>query len=417
MNNRLVQHDLLDIKEELEFIWENTSDAIFVLNEHGAIIKANPFVEKLFGWSEVELLTEQIPPFIPDKSLISQRNFIERIKSERTIKDVYRMRTKRNGEQIEVLASYELVTYKDRNVIVATYKDVSDLKESEQRFKSLFMNNPDGIWSIDLDGIINSVNPALEKQLGFKEEEIVGSHYSEMNVWKDENDFQKNAEHLNATLSGQTQEYEITLTKKDTQEVQLVVKTIPITVRGKIVGLYGINKDITKQKQLEKELERLAYTDSLTGLPNRRAVTNLIEESLNNSKKIGLLFLDIDDFKQINDKLGHDAGDQLLIQFTDRVENIVLTCGLFGRLSGDEFVVIIQNLEKREQAVELAKKILHVLIQPFHLSGKEVHISSSIGIAYSPEHGKNKTTLLKSADNALYRAKEQGKNTLYVFQS
>ena len=416
MSDRLVQNDLLDLKEELEFIWENTSDAIFVLNEHGAIIKANPFVEKLFGWSEMELLKEQIPPFISDKSFISQRNFIERIKKEITIKDAYRTRMKKNGELIEILASYRLATFNNRNVIVATYKDISDIKESEQRFKSLFINNTDGIWSIDLEGFITSVNPALEKQLGYKQEELIGIHFSELNVWNDENHLMKNSEHIYATFEGQTQEYEISLLKKDLSKIILKVKTIPITVRGKVVGIYGINKDITKQKQLEKELETLAYTDSLTGIPNRRAVTQQIEKALNSSNKLGLLFLDIDDFKQVNDELGHDAGDKLLIQFTNRIKNILSSNTIFGRLSGDEFVIIIPNLESSIKAEELGNTLLHAFKQPFYLNGIDVIISSSIGIAFSPEHGQDKMSILKSADKALYCAKEQGKSKLFVFR-
>ena len=416
MSDRLVQSGLLELKEELQFIWENTTDAIFVLNEHGAIIKANPFVEKLFGWSEVELLKEQIPPFISDKSLISQRNFIERIKKEVTIKDAYRTRMKKNGEHIEILASYRLATFNNRNVIVATYKDISDIKESEQRFKSLFINNTDGIWSIDLEGFITSVNPALEKQLGYKQDELIGIHFSKLNVWNDKNHLMKNSEHIYATFKGQTQEYEISLLKKDLSKIILKVKTIPITVRGKVVGLYGINKDITKQKQLEKELETLAYTDSLTGIPNRRAVTQQIESALKRSNKLGLLFLDIDDFKQINDELGHDAGDKLLIQFTDRIKNIVSPNAIFGRLSGDEFVIIIPDLKSSKIAEELGNNVLHSLKQSFYLNGIEVIISSSIGIAYSPEHGEDKMSILKSADKALYCAKEQGKNKLFVFR-
>ena len=416
MSENFVQNDLLDLKEELEFIWENTSDAIFVLNEQGAIIKANPFVEKLFGWSEQELIKEQIPPFISDKSLISQRNFIERIKQEITIKDAYRTRMKKNGELIEVLASYRLATFKNRNVIVATYKDISDIKESEQRFKSLFINNTDGIWSIDLEGVINSVNPALEKQLGYKEDELIGTHFSELNVWNNKNQLKKNSEHISATFEGQTQEYEISLLKKDSTKIILKVKTIPITVRGKVVGLYGINKDITKQKQLERELELLAYTDSLTGIPNRRAVTQQIESAFISSNKVGVLFLDIDDFKQVNDELGHDSGDKLLIQFTHRIKKILSTNTIFGRLSGDEFVVIIPDLESSNQTEELGNTILRALKQPFYLNGMDVNISSSIGIAYSPEHGKDKKSILKSADKALYCAKEQGKNKLFIFR-
>ena len=410
MNNKYGQNDLIQLKDELQFIWENTTEAVFVLNEQGSIIKANPFVEKLFGWSESELMKELIPPFISDKSLISQKNFIERIKKEITIKDAYRTRTKRNGEEVEILASYKLATFNNKNVIVVTYKDISDIKESEQRFKSLFMNNPDGIWSIDLQGYITSVNPALEKQLGYKEAELVGTHYSDLNVWNNESNLSKNEKHIVETFAGQTQEYELQLMKKNLTEVILKVKTIPITVRGKVVGLYGINKDITKQKSLEAELEKLAYTDSLTGLPNRRAVSSIIEEVLTKSKNVGLLFLDIDNFKRINDQLGHEAGDNLLIQFSKRISEIISPSEVFGRLSGDEFVIMIPELHSKLYAEKVAQTILHSLETPLRLNGEEIFVSTSIGIAYSPDHGKDKASILRSADSALYRAKEQGKN-------
>ena len=233
-------------------------------------------------------------------------------------------------------------------LINASSSDIRKLSEniqiSEEYYRSLFENNTDFVYSTDLEGRFNSVNPTFLKTFGYSEEELIGK-LSISFIF--EEDIPRIKRHFYRTLSGKEQFYEIWIPSKS-GEVQLFhIKNIPITVDGHCVGLFGIGRNITEQKKTEEKITYLAYFDAETGLPNRIKFRELAEEFISRAKKkkrrIGVLFLDIDRFKLINDTLGHSAGDQILIELAERIKNALPKGAYLGRFGSDKFTILISK--------------------------------------------------------------------------
>jgi len=185
-----------------------------------------------------------------------------------------------------------------------------------------------------------------------------------------------------------------------------------------MTGYRGVSSDITKRKMTEMEVEFLAFHDPLTGLPNRVMLQDRFEQvktfCLREKTKLGLLFLDLDHFKKINDSLGHDIGDLLLKEVAKRLEESVRKSDSIARIGGDEFLIIAPGLTKSEDVVQVAEKILDALQRPFYLDDREIYTSTSIGMSIYPDDAETFEVLRKNADMAMYQAKESGRN-LYRF--
>lgn len=191
------------------------------------------------------------------------------------------------------------------------------------------------------------------------------------------------------------------------------VVTPVLDEQGKVSQLVIVSRDISERKGYEAKLQRLAYHDPLTDLPNRRLFGELVEQAFEDAKltkrKVGIMYMDLDGFKEINDTHGHDIGDELLVQFTRRVRENLREIDVFARMGGDEFTILLPRMEKLYVNV-VAKRILQAIQEPFSINGHSIKITSSIGIALYPDHGVNVEGLIKNADSAMYQAKVNGKN-------
>jgi diguanylate cyclase (GGDEF)-like protein/PAS domain S-box-containing protein len=215
---------------------------------------------------------------------------------------------------------------------------------------------------------------------------------------------------------------ELALARTNGQVRQLSTSKIPLRDRaGRVFGIAGIGLDITDRKRAEERILHLASNDSLTGLPNRAAFSELLNAAINRSRQAGtrfaLLFVDLDDFKMINDTLGHQAGDAMLKQTAIRLRETVHPESVPARLGGDEFVVLCQNAAELEHLEVLASRILAALTAPMRWLNQECRISASIGISIYPIDATTERTLMKCADSAMYAAKQDGKNNYRLYSS
>jgi diguanylate cyclase (GGDEF)-like protein len=189
---------------------------------------------------------------------------------------------------------------------------------------------------------------------------------------------------------------------------------------GKPTGFRGIIRDITERKRAEERIEYMATHDALTGLPNRLMFSQLLNQAIRsaqrNKRQLAVFFIDLDRFKAINDSLGHEAGDQLLQEIAKRFKQSLRAVDVVGRLGGDEFIILIEDVDELSQVGTLAHKILSSAIKPIVLLGEECRVTASIGISVYPRDGEDEQTLMKNADMAMYFAKEKGKNN-YQFYS
>jgi diguanylate cyclase (GGDEF)-like protein len=206
---------------------------------------------------------------------------------------------------------------------------------------------------------------------------------------------------------------EVSLARPDGGQLDLEVAVHPLS-SGRNRVVCAVLRDVSERKQVEQRIRHQAYHDGLTQLPNRALFNDRLAVSLAQARRalenVGVLLLDLDHFKTINDTMGHDLGDELLVQASDRLRRCVRDGDTIARLGGDEFVVLLPRLESPTHAGHVAERILNALRAPFSLGGREVHISSSIGVSVHPQDGDDASTLFRNADLAMYHAKQQGRN-------
>jgi diguanylate cyclase (GGDEF)-like protein/PAS domain S-box-containing protein len=309
--------------------------------------------------------------------------------------------------------------------ISETKRAEARLRESEARFRTILDNSPTKIHVKDLEGRYVLINRLSEELFGVTDAEARGKTTAEIFPKEIADAFMGHDREVIET--GDTIEEEEEWTRKDGVHTFLTVKFPIPDADGNISAVGAIGTDITERKRSQAHIEQIALHDTLTGLPNRFLFHQRLGEMLAQAKrhedKLALMFLDLDDFKGVNDTLGHDAGDELLKAVAERLQAQLRETDILSRrentlarLGGDEFILILTDLADPMDSVTVAERILARMGNPFSISGNEVHCSISIGIAIYPTHGTDPEQLLKTADMALYRAKAEGRNT-YCFYS
>ncbi|HKW60316.1 MAG TPA: EAL domain-containing protein, partial [Candidatus Dormibacteraeota bacterium] len=286
------------------------------------------------------------------------------------------------------------------------------LQESEKRMRSVLDNVSDGLATIDQNGIIESANPAVGKLFGYSESELMGESASILIATTHRSAFDNYLQRrlaLDAHGSGGAHE---TMGKRKNGSLfplEFVVSSMQVGSRHLFIATL---RDISERKAHTDALEYQALHDALTGLPNRSLFGDRLRQALlaarRNQKMFGVLLLDLDRFKDINDALGHDRGDSLLQEVTARLRGVLRATDTIARLGGDEFAVLTTDARHPEDVVSTAKKILASLEGPFAIADQMVETGASIGIAMYPVHGDDPSTLLRRADVAMYVAKRSG---------
>ncbi len=296
------------------------------------------------------------------------------------------------------------------------------LKESARELRlsaQVFEASNEAIAILDNRFRIVSVNPALERISGYLQSDVVGRHCAEQLIGEpaDGETWRNTVARLRSTRhwAGEAQ-----LHRADGSRYPGWISLGAVTSdTGRATHFVVSISDISERKLTEQRLRHLAEYDALTGLPNRTLLldrmSTALESARRNRKHLGVLFIDLDRFKNINDSLGHAVGDGLLRQVASRLSAVVRATDTVSRLGGDEFVVLLTDLDTAGRAAAVASKILKALATPYEVSGHEMSITPSIGITVSPEDGDNRDLLLKNADAAMYYAKENGRNSYQFF--
>ncbi|MCP4288556.1 MAG: EAL domain-containing protein [Gammaproteobacteria bacterium] len=307
------------------------------------------------------------------------------------------------------------------------------LEASEHRYRFIVNNSPDIIYMLDNNGIFVFVNDRINTLLGYQADEMLGQHYSEF-VHKDDIDKAKYVFDERRTGSRASHNIEFRLLCKGSTLPYRYFESRSITIelsamgvyseqkkdlKEEFVGTYGVVRDISERKRAEEVINFQLYHDLLTKLPNRalfRDRLNLaISQAKRNKTKLAVMFLDMDRFKVINDSLGHLAGDQLLQTIALRLHSCLRDGDTLARVGGDEFNLLVPDINGREDASMVARKILERLKEPVVVDGYEVFVSFSIGIAIFPEDGQTIDVLVKNSDMAMYHIKTHGKNGYEFF--
>lgn len=301
--------------------------------------------------------------------------------------------------------------------------DVTRQREDFNRQKLsavVLENTSEGVVVTDHNNRIIEVNEALLHITGYEREELLGQEPNILSSGTHDRDFY--AEVWEQLQNQGVWRGEIWDRRKN-GELFSAWQTINMIRNdaGEVLNYVSIFSDISAIRQSQEKLDFLAYHDPLTSLPNRvlfmDRLTQALEKSAREKTKLAIIFIDLDRFKNINDTLGHALGDKLLVDAASRFLMNIRKSDTVARLGGDEFVVLLENIESDEHIVYFAEKLLNTFIDPFVINENHLHLSLSMGICISPDDGRDVETLLKNADAAMYRAKEQGRNGFQFFTS
>ena len=293
------------------------------------------------------------------------------------------------------------------------------LRESEERYRDLFENANDLIQSVAMDGSFDYVNRAWHETLGYSEEEIRSLNMFDI-VHPDSRDHC--LEMFKRVIAGERLDHvEAEFVTKKGRSIWVEGNAFARFRDGKPVATRGIFRDVTERKRAEEAVSHMAYHDALTDLPNRALLKDRLNLALAQAKRnkhmLAVMFLDLDQFKAVNDTAGHKQGDRLLQSVGKQLKELVREGDTVAREGGDEFILLLPEVTGAEHAATIADRILKSFQGPRVLAGHEFHITTSIGVTVYPADGGDAETLLRNADIAMYRAKEEGRDNFQIYSA
>ncbi|MFD0698193.1 EAL domain-containing protein [Paenibacillus sp. GCM10027628] len=399
-------------------VFYKVMESIMITDSGGVILSVNPAFSATTGYTEEEAVG-QTPRIL--YSGIQETAFYIHMWAKIHETGSWQgeiWNRKKNGELY--LEWLTISTVRDEHGKISNYVgiflDITERKKAEEKLQlhaRVFETASEGIMITDTKGTILSVNPAFTETTGYTEDEALGQTPRMLHSGVQDAEFYI---HMWASIHETGGWQGEIWNQRKNGEVYPEWLTIN-AVRNEndnISNYVGIFTDITERKLTEENLKYLAHYDVLTGLPNRflfhDRLNHAILQAQRQKKWVALMFIDLDHFKLINDSLGHAVGDQLLQKASKRLKSCVRTKDTVSRLGGDEFTVILPDIQKTEDALPVARKILEELALPFFVEEHELFITASIGISIYPLNGDDGDTLIKHADSAMYRAKEQSNN-------
>ena len=433
-DRKLAELELETSLSLLQATIESTADGILAVDSKGKIVSFNRKFAEMW----------QVPDFLLESGNNNQiLGFgINQLKYP----EIFLNRAKDLSDRPQA-ESYDIIEFKDGRIFeryslpqrtggkitgrVFSFRDVTErlqseekLRKSEERFHLLTRETNDAVWDFSLLKKEYWLSEEFEKVFGYK---LNKSQSIKLATWREKihpEERERVVSSFNAAMRGGAQCWseEYSFRRADGGYVFVLDRGYIIRdENGKAVRAIGTMMDITQRKQAEEIIRYQAVYDQLTGLPNRllfnERLSAALKQAKNNKTMIAVMFLDLDRFKKINDTLGHAAGDRLLESFAARISDSLRSTDTVARWGGDEFTVLLPEINCLEDALKTAQRILDNLKPAFHLEEQPLHVSSSIGIALYPDDGEDAETLVKNADAALYRAKERGRNNYQCYTS
>ncbi len=405
---------------------EQSSDGITVADEEGNYIFVNSTFCDMVGYSEQELL--QMTVFDVKAPEQDQTSFARTKGAEQGLEVRVELQRK-DGSTFTSEVVGKMIEFDGQPRVLGTIRDISErikaekaLAESQQRYDLALEVANDGVWDWHLEDNVTIFDKRYYTMAGYEPDAFPCS-FEEWHKRIHPQDVKQAEEAVQLYLSGQSQKYDVEFRflRQDGEYMWIRArgKIVERDQAGKPLRFVGTHSDISVLKEHENHILRQAHYDSLTGLPNRfltlDRLTQLLNEAGRNEQQVAVLFMDLDDFKKVNDTLGHEIGDKLLVETAERLSQTVRSRDTVGRLGGDEFIILMGGVTDASDTLSIAENVLNRLRDAYHIEGRELILSGSLGIALYPQDGETPSELLRNADSAMYHAKDLGRNTYSFF--
>jgi diguanylate cyclase (GGDEF)-like protein/PAS domain S-box-containing protein len=413
-------------------------EGVIVLDGDGVAISVNESACRIIGLPSSTILGRK-PPYVGDQQVFLEDGRRVDARTMAALRDEHRQgvlmrRVDENGERWERASFHALCREGDDAPygVVYSLSDVTERKRSERELRAerdraqrLLDMTGTVIVVLDAQARVTVLNHAGHELLGYAEGELVGADWFERCTPVDSR--AERRAFFDRVLAGEVPAGELSpeadlVTRRGETRTVSWNHTVLHDEHGRVTGTLSSGVDITERRAAERQVTYLAYHDGLTGLPNRALLEDHLTRALARSRRtgcsVGLLYIDLDGFKLVNDSLGHAAGDEVLREAAERLAMTTRASDLLARQGGDEFLLLLGDLEldqdPQEVAVKASKRILDALAEPFHVAGAEFQLGASIGIALYPRDAHDRDGLLKAADGAMYSAKRAGRG-VYAF--
>ena len=416
-------------EEKYRTILETIEEGYYEVDLKGSYTFFNDAVAATLQYERQELLGLNFQQYVSEETAAKLARIYKKVLINRQPVSNFEYEiTRRDGTRLFIESSVVLICNQRgeatgfrgvvRDITKRKRSEVA-LRESENKFRTLIESTSEGLVQVDNDNFILFVNDRVCEMIGYSADELMNTDWREIVLDEEGKSLVNQAGERQRR--GISDRYEVRLKTKSDKELWVSISGAPILdSEGVMNGSLGVFSDITTRKRAEEQLLHDAFHDNLTGLANRALFMDHLRMTLERGKSrhsnaYAVLFLDFDRFKVINDSLGHAVGDLLLKQIARRLETATRTGDLVCRLGGDEFVVLLSEMLSEDDAVQVAERIQESLENPFDLSGSDVYISASIGIALSTAGHLRAEDMLRDADIAMYRAKANGRARYQVF--
>jgi diguanylate cyclase (GGDEF)-like protein/PAS domain S-box-containing protein len=421
----LIGYDItaaVDTQSRVTALSEHSTDVVAIAGIDTGLQWVSPSVERVLGYTPSQLVGTCAANLIHPDDLPAIVAEFQRTDDESV--NAVELRVRRDdGEYcwFECSATNRVDDPRIRGMVLtlrdvdARHRGAEQLRASETRIRSILDSAGDAIITVDESGVVEAFNRAAERIFGVAATEVIGLRYREL--LPPGLSEQTRADLLRDSVSIE-EPIEMVSIRATGEEFPAWISMSTAEIDGRVVHT-AIIRDITKLKETERALEHKALYDDLTGLPNRRLLSDRIDEAIARGRRhghsVGVMFLDLDRFKLVNDSLGHDIGDQLLVLVARRLKEVLASADTVARLGGDEFVVLCDELAGIDALSDLACAISETFRSPFTINDVEVFVTASIGIAVWDGGQASAIELLRNADTAMYRAKDHGRARFELF--
>ncbi len=410
----------LDKDWSFESVFDASDDSIFIQDLQGTFLFVNRSVERIYGYPR-NFFIGKTPAFfsVPQKNDLGLiQTCFESCVSHGTTERFEYWALRADGSEFLKEVVLNLGQFRGESAVIAIARNITERKEEEavliesgRLFFNVFEFSPIAMAISRIeDGLYYNVNKAWLSLMGYSESEVVGKTVFDLGIYKNEHDRLAILEE--AEKHGCVNNREIIFQTKNHQEVTVLFSLARTVLGGGTCNLLAYI-DITERKNLERDIAYLASHDALTDIPNRALLMDRLSQAMaradRDSTKAAVLFVDLDNFKSVNDKMGHMIGDQVLKQMAGRMMSCLRKTDTVARFGGDEFVVLMTDVKTADDAVNMARALNRSLSEPVSHGNNEVILGASIGIVLYPDDAQGPEALLSLADTAMYEAKRCGK--------